>query len=243
MNARDKISLAFKSFRTLFFPDICLCCGRRLSEGEHSLCTFCRVDLPQTGQWLSRDNEVYALFIDREPITAASSFFFYDKGGKAARLVQNIKFRGQRRAGEELGRWFGRVLKEESSLYKGADVLVPLPLHPLRKMWRGYNQSEYIARGMGASMHLEVDTLSVVRRRYTRPQSHTTDREERRKNMKNVFQVVHPERIENKHIILVDDVVTTGSTLLACVSEIFHKVPSCRISIATLSYSSHHPFR
>ena len=243
MNPRHKISRVLKGVRSLFFPEVCLCCGRRLSEGERCLCTFCRADLPQTGQWLCKENAVYELFADREPVAAASSFFFYEKDGRAARLVQSIKFRGQRRAGEELGRWYGRVLKEESSLYADADVLIPLPLHPRRKRSRGYNQSECIARGMSGSMGIAVDTFSVARRRYTRPQSRTAGRDERRLNVRDVFAVVRPERLEHKHIVLVDDVVTTGATLLACVSAIRRAVPSCRISVAVLSSSPRRIFR
>ncbi len=243
MNPRHKISLVLKGLWSLFFPDVCLCCGRRLTESERCLCTFCRVDLPQTGQWLCKENAVYELFADREPITAASSFFFYEKEGRGARLVQSIKFRGQRRAGEELGRWYGRVLNEESPWYADADLLIPLPLHPRRRWSRGYNQSECIARGMSSSMGVAVDTISVARCRYTRPQSRTADRDERRSNMQDVFTVVRPERLEHKHVVLVDDVVTTGATLLACVSAIRHAVPSCRISIAALSSSPRRLFR
>ena len=151
------------------------------------------------------------------------------------RLIHSFKYRGAWRTAREMGGWYGRCLRE-SGLYDGIDVVVPLPLHPFKRCRRGYNQSEYLAEGIAAELGVPVDRQSVRRRRNTASQA-LKSRRERAANVEGAFAVRRPERLAGRHILLVDDVMTTGSTLLACASEILRAVPGCRISLAALAVS------
>ena len=129
----------------------------------------------------------------------------------------------------------GRCLKE-SGLYDGVEVVVPLPLHPVKRCRRGYNQSEYIAEGIALQLGAEVDRRSVRRKRNTESQA-LKPRRERARNVDEAFAVRRPERLEGRHVLLVDDVFTTGSTMLSCAGEMLRAAPGCRISIAALAVS------
>ena len=135
----------------------------------------------------------------------------------------------------EMGAWYGRYLRE-SGLYDDVEVVVPLPLHPFKRCRRGYNQSEYIAEGIAAQLGVEVDRRSVSRVRNTASQALKL-RRERAGNVEDAFAVCRPERLAGRHVLLVDDVMTTGSTLLSCASAILRDAPGCRISIAALAVS------
>lgn len=136
-----------------------------------------------------------------------------------------------------MGEWYGRCLKE-SGLYDDVEVVVPLPLHPVKRCRRGYNQSEYIAEGIAAQLGVEVDRRSVRRKRNTESQA-LKARRDRAHNVEDAFAVGRPGRLAGRHVLLVDDVFTTGSTMLSCAGEILRSAPGCRISIAALAVSRH----
>ena len=229
---------ACRRVKVLFFPELCTSCKRKLVEGEHVLCTSCRMDIPLTYEWEYHDNEVFKLFKDRSfLVEEATSFFYYRKGSGFSKAVQNLKFHHQCAVGEELGEWYGRKLKECGLGYDKADAIVPLPLHPSRRRARGYNQSEYIAKGLSAALGVPLDTKSIVRKVKTKPQSRTAVREERWSNTEDAFFVNCPEKLAGRNIILVDDVLTTGATLLSCIRAIEKTGADCRIWIAVLSSS------
>ena len=218
--------------KVLFFPELCLVCGRKLSEGERVMCTGCRVAMPLT---LSGDDSLKERFDNHFDTVCAVSFFSYIHGSSHSRIVLGIKFHGHRRAAVEMGRWFGRRLREEGSQICSADMIVPLPLSRGRAMERGFNQSELIARGISMETGIAVETRAVARVRYSDPQSLQRSWLDRFSNVKGAFAVVRPELLVGKHIVIVDDVVTTGSTVISCVMAILEAVPDCRISVAALS--------
>ena len=148
-----------------------------------------------------------------------------------------FKYRGAWRTARAMGEWYGRCLKE-SGLYDDVEVVVPLPLHPVKRCRRGYNQSEYIAEGIAAQLGVEVDRRSVRRKRNTESQA-LKARRDRARNVEDAFAVVRPGRLAGRHVLLVDDVFTTGSTMLSCAGEILRSAPGCRISIAALAVSRH----
>ena len=169
------------------------------------------------------------------PVCQASGFLFFVRASGWRRLIHGFKYRGAWRTAREMGAWYGRYLRE-SGLYDDVEVVVPLPLHPFKRCRRGYNQSEYIAEGIAAQLGVEVDRRSVSRVRNTASQA-LKPRRERAGNVEDAFAVRRPERLAGRHVLLVDDVMTTGSTLLSCASAILRDAPGCRISIAALAVS------
>lgn len=188
-----------------------------------------------TGYWREADNPVLRKCWGLVPVERASGFLFFVHGSGWRRLIHSFKYRGAWRTAREMGVWYGRCLRE-SGLYDGIDVVVPLPLHPFKRCRRGYNQSEYLAEGIAAELGVPVDRHSVRRRRNTASQA-LKSRRERAANVEGAFAVCRPERLAGRHILLVDDVMTTGSTLFSCASEILRAVPGCRISLAALAVS------
>lgn len=221
----------------LFFRERCAVCGGDLSEGERTICTLCRATAPLTGYWEQPANPVLERCRDLLPIHRASGFLFFRQGSGWQRMIHGFKYRGAWRTARMMGEWYGRELRE-SGLYHDVDTIVPLPLHPFKRARRGYNQSEYIAEGIASQLGVPVDRTSVYRRRNTAEQA-LRSRRERAGNVADAFAVRHPERLSGRHILLVDDVMTTGSTLLSCAEAILQAAPGCRISIAALAVVHH----
>jgi len=219
----------------LLFPPVCCACGRPLVRGERTLCTYCRMSAPLTGYWNRPDNPVWQKFGGLVPVVQASGFLFFVHGSGWRRLIHGFKYRGAWRSARDMGAWYGQYLAD-SGLYASVDAVVPLPLHPFKRMLRGYNQSEYLAEGIAGQLGVGVDRSSVFRRRNTASQA-LRPRRERAGNVAGAFEVRHPERLAGRHILLVDDVMTTGSTLVACIEAILRAAPDCRVSVAALAVS------
>ncbi len=219
----------------LLFPPRCAVCGEPLVRGERTICTLCRATAPLTGYWREADNPVLRKFWGLVPVERASGFLFFTQGSGWRRMIHSFKYRGAWRTARVMGDWYGRCLAD-SGLYGDVDAVVPLPLHPFKRMRRGYNQSEYLAEGIAAQLGAGVDRRSVFRCRHTAAQA-LKPRRERAGNVEGAFAVRHPERLAGRHILLVDDVMTTGSTLASCVEAIVRSVPDCRVSVAALAVS------
>lgn len=226
-----------QSLLRLLFHERCAVCDTELSAGERTICTFCRATAPLTGYWAEPDNPVWRRCRELLPVHRASGFLFFRQGSGWQRLIHGFKYRGTWRTARMLGEWYGRELKA-SGLYDDVDAVVPLPLHPLKRLRRGYNQSEYIAEGIAAQLGVRVDRTSVYRRRNTAEQA-LRSRRERAGNVEDAFAVRHPDRLAGRHVLLVDDVMTTGSTLLSCAEAMLEAAPDCRISIAALAVVHH----
>lgn len=231
------LSSLLRDVAALFFPPRCPVCGRMLAQGEHTVCTLCRATAPLTGFWRQADNPVLGRCRDMLPVERASGLLYYVHGSGWRELIRGFKYRGAWRTARAMGEWYGRCLKE-SGLYDDVEVVVPLPLHPVKRCRRGYNQSEYIAEGIAAQLGVEVDRRSVRRKRNTESQA-LKARRDRARNVEDAFAVGRPGRLAGRHVLLVDDVFTTGSTMLSCAGEILRSAPGCRISIAALAVSRH----
>ena len=229
------LSELFGDVASLFFPARCGVCGEPLEPGERCLCTLCRATAPLTGYWREADNPVVRKCWGMVPVEQASGFLFFVHASGWRQLIHGFKYRRAWRTARAMGEWYGRYLSE-SGLYGDVDLVVPLPLHPFKRCRRGYNQSEYIAEGIARQLGVEVERRSVYRRRNTASQALKSHRE-RAGNVEGAFAVRHAERLAGHHILLVDDVMTTGSTLLSCAAEILRTVPDCRISLAALAVS------
>ena len=218
----------------LFFPRSCAVCGRALHRHEEVLCTACYYKLPRTGFSLSADNPVKDIFYGRLPLVSATSFLFFSKGGATQQLIHKLKYKGKREVGLYLGKLFGAALNE-SPLFRQAEVIVPVPLHPKKEHARGYNQSLLIAEGMALQMPAVVMPDVLVRKSDSATQTKKT-RYERWENVKDIFQLKKASRLEGKLVLLVDDVITTGATLEACGHTLL-KVQGLRLGIASLAYA------
>lgn len=223
-----------RDLRALLFPARCAVCGEPLARGEQLVCTFCRTTAPLTGYWREADNPVVERCRDLLPVHRASAFLFFVRGSGWRRLIHGFKYRGQWRVARAMGAWYGRCLKE-SGLYDDVRTVVPVPLHLRKRCRRGYNQAEYIAEGIASALGARVDRHSVRRCRNTASQT-LKPRRERAANVEGAFRVVRPDHLTG-HVLLVDDVMTTGNTLLACAEAMLRAAPACRVSLAALAVS------
>lgn len=226
------IMLWWKSFFNLFYPDICQSCGDYLLQQEHAICTKCLFQLPKTNFHLIEDNAITMLFWGKVRIEYATAFAFFKKAEKMQHLIYQLKYRNKKDIGIELGKQLGLQLKS-SDFFQTVDIIVPVPLHPKKKRMRGYNQSELIAKGIAFVMQKQVNFDNLYRTVHTESQT-KKDKFERWENVKNVFQLKDSHLFRDKHILLIDDVVTTGATLEACAKALL-KSSGCRVSVATLA--------
>ncbi len=217
----------------LFWPRTCPVCGGRMGDGARVVCSVCRANAPLTGYWEHVDNPVVRKFWGIVPVINASSFLFFVHGNGYRELIHGFKYRGMWRLAVGMGEWFGGELSR-SGLYGGVDVVVPVPLHFRKRLVRGYNQAEYIACGIASQLDVPVDCRSVVRSRYN-PSQTRREHKDRWNNVEGIFSVRHPGRLAGKHLLLVDDVLTTGATISSCAEAVITAVPDVRISIATLA--------
>ena len=214
----------------LLYPSVCAACGSSLFKWEKLVCTRCRSFLPKTGYEMNEDNPLARLFYGKVRLKAVTACFFFSKEGKVQHLIHELKYKGNSDAGIFLGQELGKSLKD-APLFQGLDYLIPVPLHPKREKQRGYNQSMMIAQGISEEIGVPVGDKFLFRSVNTATQTHKT-KEERWQNVKDIFELKHPELLEGKYVLLVDDVLTTGATLEACALTL-SAVPGITISCAT----------
>lgn len=222
----------FDDLISLFYPRLCAGCSTPLVKGEDVLCLNCLADLPRTNNHIHEDNPVFQLFIGRVNITLAASFCHFDKGGRLQHLLHQLKYKGNREVGRKMGNLFGYDLIQ-NSLFQDIDAIIPVPLHPKKEKKRGFNQSVEICKGLSESMNRPVISGNLVREVHTASQTRK-GRFERWENVSGIFNVKNEASLTGKHLLLVDDVVTTGATLEACCEPLLN-IPGVRVSIATLA--------
>ncbi len=221
-------------FISLLFPELCQACSANLVAGEDLICTDCRYNLPFTNFHLKPDNLVAQQFWGKIHIEAGYAMCYFSKGGKMQHLMHQFKYRGVKKIGNLLGNIAGSQLAQ-SPVFKNVDAILPVPLHKSRLRKRGYNQAACFAEGIADKLNVPVIENNLVRERATETQTHRS-RFSRFENMQEVFQIKNPEALKNQHVLLVDDVVTTGSTLEACGTELL-KIEGLKLSIATIAYA------
>ncbi len=223
-------------FVTLFFPRLCFACGNSLLRHEEILCTNCSIGLPETGFHLYYDNPVMNQFLGKIDFKSAASYYYFSKGGKIQHLVHQFKYGGFKKIGEYLGRQYGLKLIE-SPLFSSIDYIVPIPLHPKKEQLRGYNQAEVFAKGLAESMHIPINTTTLIRKYASETQTHKS-RFGRWENVMEIFEIEDSNLLQNKSILLVDDVITTGSTMEAA-GHVLMQIPNIRISACSLACAIH----
>lgn len=196
-------------------PRACRICGKRLSTAEEEICTVCNRHLPRTGYAaMPYDNNMAKRFWGRFNIERAAALFFYESHNSPSRLIHDIKYHGK----EELGVWLGRITAEEfasDGFFDGIDLIVPVPITWRRRWKRGYNQSHAIARGVSEETGIPVNAKALRRTRFSGSQT-LLSASERMGNVADSFCLRQVKGIEGKHILLVDDIVTTGATASEC---------------------------
>ncbi len=223
-----------KSFAALLFPNICLSCGGQLSANENVLCVLCEYSLPKTNFHKYPDNPIAKKFWGRLPLQNATSLFYFDKGNKVQHLMHQFKYRNKKEIGNKLGLMLGTdLLKAEQ--YLDIACVLPVPLHEKKQRIRGYNQSEYFAAGIAEGMNVRYDTSILHRLLHTETQT-GKNRLERWENVKDAFFIQNGEKIENSHVLLVDDVLTTGATLEACAQHLL-EIRGIKLSVATIAFA------
>ncbi|OQX75481.1 MAG: amidophosphoribosyltransferase [Bacteroidetes bacterium 4484_249] len=222
-------------FLSLFFPRTCFACGNNLFKGERVICTSCLFHLPKTNFHKDNNNPVKKVFWGRVKIESAAAYFFYRKGGKVQQLIHQMKYRGQKEIGIFLGESYGIELNNAPG-FSEIDKIIPIPLHHKKLKKRGFNQAELFAIGLAKTMNKEVDTTSVVRNVATSTQTKKT-RYKRWENVSDIFVIKEIESLKGKNVLIVDDVITTGATMEACV-QCLQKVPEIKISVASIAFAS-----
>jgi len=218
-------------FGKLFFPEICVSCARGLNANEDTICINCLINLPRTNYHRLRNNPVKRKFQGRINIEMASAFLYFTKGNSTRALLHHLKYKGRQDIGLRLGALFGKDLMNDG--FSPPDLIVPLPLHPAKERIRGYNQSKSIAEGLSRHLGTEVCTHSVVRSS-NNPTQTKKERYERWRNVATVFRVKNAAIMKGKHVLLVDDVVTTGATLEAC-GHVIVEAGALKLSFLTLA--------
>ena len=224
-----------EDFARLFFPNTCAGCGKDLYNSTNLLCWQCIKELPKTGFEKHMDNPTAKIFYGRLPVENAFSYLYFNKGSLAQHLVHQVKYRKNLPLGRYLGEMMALSMQQDG-LYGDIDVLVPLPLNKKKLAKRGFNQSMLLCEGMASVLKIPVENVAVLRKRFTETQTHK-NRIERLINVEEVFGLNDGHLLENKHALLVDDVITTGATMEAC-GKVLTAIPGLRLSMASLATTS-----
>lgn len=217
----------------LFYPRVCVLCHLALVKSERQLCSFCLRQLPKARMVNPVQNPVFDMFRGRIPIRNAGAFLIFRRGGITRRLLHEIKYKDNR----DLAVWMGEIYAADLSVQgvEPVDMIIPVPLHHRKQKQRGYNQSEAFAEGLGAKWQLPVNTEILIRKTFTQTQTRKS-RWERWRNVEEVFMATNSVALQGKKIMLVDDVVTTGATLEACVRVLMQAGALC-IDIQTIAFA------
>lgn len=219
-------------FISLLFPHYCFTCRENLVKGEEYLCSHCRLILPKTNVHKLQENPLLKRYGGLLPIEQFFAYLKFTKGGKVQKIMEKLKYENCPEIGTILGQWYGADLKETGFINQ-FDLIVPVPLHKSKLMKRGYNQSDYFAKGLSNAFDVPWD--GAVLNRVSKNETQTKkNRSERFKNVTGIFELAKKEDVKDKRILLVDDVITTGATLFASAQPLLSG--GCgSISLATLA--------
>lgn len=229
-----KIPPFIEDFISLLYPRVCAACGNSLFKNEEVICTFCLYHLPKTNYHLMDDSPLDKVFWGRAQLAHTAALYNFQKKGKVQHLIHQLKYKGRMDVGVYMGKILGTDLLKTVA-FQDITKVVPVPLHPAKQRKRGYNQSEQIAIGLAKAMNIEMDATSFVRTFNTETQTRKS-RFARWENVKEIFKVTSPEELANRHILLVDDVITTGATLESA-AHILLDIEGVKLSVACIGFA------
>lgn len=222
----------FSDLLRIVFPDVCEVCGSSLVRGEEVICLKCDMNMPRTRVHNDSFNIIHERLAGKTPIERATGYFYYYRESDYAAIIHNAKYNGRPIIARKLAMRFARELMADN-FFDGIDLILYVPMFFLKKIKRGYNQSEYIAQGISQATNIPVGHNLISKRSHssqTKKNSYS-----RWLNAQGVYDVINSDELENKHVLIVDDVITTGATLLACCDVVHNAVPSATISVLSLA--------
>jgi ComF family protein len=235
MNIKHSLKQTFNDFLHLFYPYNCIGCGTDVVNDDQQLCFNCFSELPFTHFEDRAANPVEKIFYGRSNIEQAAAVLYFTKHSIVQRLLFELKYKSNRNAGLFLGRLIGNAMMH-SERFQNIDLLVPMPLNERRLKQRGYNQADILIAGIQEKISIASSSNAVIRSLYTQTQTHK-DRTARWQSMEHVFKVADQNEITDKHILIVDDVITTGATMEA-LANCIHSHADCRISVISAAWTS-----
>lgn len=224
----------FKQLINLFFPNICVGCKNVLVEQEKVICIHCLHELPLTNLHVNDSKVISKIFYGTVVLQHATALFYYPKKGVVRQLIHHLKYKNQKHISGYLGKWLGIELKDSGN-YNDIDVVIPVPLHKKRMRQRGYNQVEGFAKELALSLNAEYNDSTLFRNKNTSTQT-VKNRLTRWNNVQTIFEITDVNTLKGKHILLVDDVITTGATIKSCVTEL-NKINNVKLSLAVMAYT------
>lgn len=239
-----------KALRSVFYPPLCAGCSTVLPDQVPAICPDCRRRIRFTEEAWHRGNNLEQLFRSFAPyknqtftgdkFVRGAAYAYYDKASPIPQIIHNIKFVGYAELARELGREAAETITKQADFFREIDLLIPIALHPKRIRARGFNQSEWIARGISEVTGIPIDTDHLIRTYNTDQQSLKSYAE--REQLGQIFSVQNPNDLIGKHVLIVDDVITTGSTIARAL-EVLHPIRNCTYSVFALAYAMHVPVR
>jgi ComF family protein len=222
----------FENLINLFFPKACSGCNSFLLANEKVICTVCRHEIPLTNHHKIENNEAVVKFYGRIPLEFAAALFYFHKKGIVQEMIHKLKYKGHQEVGSAIGFWYAEELKTIAELHS-VDYIIPVPLHKKRLKERGYNQVEAFGKSLSESMNIPYNDSVLIRNVYSKTQT-KKNLLGRSEVVGSIFSVEHNVSLHNKHFMLIDDVITTGSTLEACGRELL-KIPGAKLSIVCMA--------
>jgi len=222
----------FQSIINLFFPKVCYACHLPLAAQEDSICVSCRNDLPVTNFHFDRNPALKKVLYGRSKIELGTALFRFEKQGLVQQLIHELKYRGHEHIGYVLGNWLGAELKTLPD-WQGIDIVIPVPMHKKKLRKRGFNQVTKFGQCLALALNAEYQEHVLLKVVYTTSQVRKT-RSERSQNNQDLYVLNKPDAIAGKHLLIVDDLITTGATLEACISAL-KQSENVKISIATMA--------
>lgn len=222
----------FDNLLSLFYPRLCVACGDALQQNEQHLCLHCMMHLPETNFHKNHDNPLMNIFAGRVKVEEVASLLYYKKGNNVQHILHALKYKGQKEIGSFLGEYYGKMLALEPR-FQSVDCIVPIPLHPKKQRKRGYNQSEWFAKGLSAGMGKPYRTDILTRAQFTETQTKKS-RFNRWENVKEVFVATEDNTVHGLHLLVCDDVLTTGATMEAAIQQLL-TLPDVKVSVVTLA--------